>query len=51
MHIIAIVCALAIIAGVWFYARRRAQKKADAAALVAGTQPTINPLAAGGRRK
>ena len=51
MHIIAIVCALAIIAGVWVYSRRRAQKKADAAALVAGMQPTISTQAAGQRQR
>jgi uncharacterized membrane protein len=58
MHIIEIVSALAIIVGIWAYARRRAQAKADAAALAAddaeaaaANKPAVTPLAAGGRRK
>jgi len=51
MHIIEIVSALAIIVGIWAYARRRAQKKADAAALADASKPVISPLAAGGRQK
>jgi hypothetical protein len=51
MHIIAIVCSLAIIAGVWVYARRKAKQRADAAALVADSAPTVGTAAAGGRQK
>jgi hypothetical protein len=52
---ITLMSAVGIIGGVWIYARRRAQAKADAAALAAeaaaATKSAITPLAAGGRRK
>jgi hypothetical protein len=48
---ITLISAAGIIGGVWIYARHRAQKKADAAALADASKPVISPLAAGGRRK